>query len=61
MVVIGDALDDAAAAAHVGARCILYDGGSHLRDRLEQACAAHLEATGTPPDLNAAFVPDVMC
>ncbi len=28
-VVIGDALDDAVAAAHVGARAVLYTGGSH--------------------------------
>jgi phosphoglycolate phosphatase-like HAD superfamily hydrolase len=40
IVVIGDALDDAAAASHVGARCVLYDGGSHPR--------AELEATGVP-------------
>jgi phosphoglycolate phosphatase-like HAD superfamily hydrolase len=40
VLVVGDALDDAAAAAHVGARCVLYDGGSHPR--------AHLEATGYP-------------
>jgi phosphoglycolate phosphatase-like HAD superfamily hydrolase len=40
VVVVGDALDDAAAAAHVGARCVLYDGGSHPR--------SHLEAAGVP-------------
>ena len=40
VVVIGDAIDDAAAAAHVDARCVLYDGGSHPR--------AELEATGVP-------------
>lgn len=40
VVVIGDALDDALAASHVGARCVLYDGGSHPR--------AELEATGFP-------------
>ncbi|MTV26183.1 HAD family hydrolase [Nitriliruptoraceae bacterium ZYF776] len=40
VLVIGDALDDAAAATHVGARCVLYDGGSHPR--------AELEATGYP-------------
>ena len=40
IVVIGDALDDAAAASHVGVRCVLYDGGSHPR--------AELEATGVP-------------
>lgn len=37
VLVVGDALDDAAAAAHVGARCILYDGGSHPRTELERA------------------------
>lgn len=37
VVVIGDALDDAAAAAHVGARCVLFDGGSHPRSELEAA------------------------
>ncbi len=36
-VVIGDALDDAAAAAHVGARAVLYTGGSHSRESLESA------------------------
>ncbi|MBV7669075.1 haloacid dehalogenase-like hydrolase [Streptomyces halstedii] len=34
-VVIGDAVDDAVAAAHVGARAVLYTGGSHSRDSLE--------------------------
>jgi phosphoglycolate phosphatase-like HAD superfamily hydrolase len=37
VLMIGDALDDAAAAAHVGTRCVLYDGGSHPRDELERA------------------------
>ncbi|MFF8555831.1 HAD family hydrolase [Streptomyces sp. NPDC015501] len=36
-VVIGDALDDAVAAAHVGARAVLYTGGSHSRNSLEGA------------------------
>ncbi|MFF8439267.1 HAD family hydrolase [Streptomyces californicus] len=36
-VVIGDALDDAVAAAHVGARAVLYTGGSHSRSSLEGA------------------------
>lgn len=40
VVVIGDALDDAAAAAHVGAYAVLYTGGSHSR--------ASLEAAGVP-------------
>ncbi|MFA9445461.1 HAD family hydrolase [Egicoccus sp. AB-alg6-2] len=40
ILVVGDAIDDALAADHVGARCILYDGGSHPR--------AELEAVGVP-------------
>jgi phosphoglycolate phosphatase-like HAD superfamily hydrolase len=36
-VVIGDAVDDAMAAAHVGARAVLYTGGSHSRRSLEEA------------------------
>ncbi|WP_246150403.1 HAD family hydrolase [Streptomyces qinzhouensis] len=34
-VVIGDAADDALAAAHVGAHAVLYTGGSHIRENLE--------------------------
>jgi phosphoglycolate phosphatase-like HAD superfamily hydrolase len=34
-VVIGDATDDAVAALHVGARAVLYTGGSHSRASLE--------------------------
>ncbi|MFH8792151.1 HAD family hydrolase [Streptomyces sp. NPDC017941] len=37
VVVIGDAVDDARAAAHVGARAVLYTGGSHSRGSLESA------------------------
>lgn len=37
IVVIGDAVDDAVAAAHVGARAVLYTGGSHSRVSLEAA------------------------
>ncbi|KPC73506.1 HAD family hydrolase [Streptomyces sp. NRRL F-5639] len=36
-VVIGDAVDDAVAAAHVGARAVLFTGGSHSRASLEEA------------------------
>ncbi|MCQ6553151.1 HAD hydrolase-like protein [Streptomyces sp. C10-9-1] len=36
-VVIGDAVDDAIAAAHVGARAVLYTGGSHSRASLRTA------------------------
>ncbi|MGP4114802.1 HAD family hydrolase [Streptomyces sp. 4N509B] len=36
-VVIGDAVDDALAAAHAGARAVLYTGGSHSRSRLLDA------------------------
>jgi phosphoglycolate phosphatase-like HAD superfamily hydrolase len=39
-VLVGDALDDLEAARAVGARCVLYDGGSHHR--------RVLEATGAP-------------
>jgi phosphoglycolate phosphatase-like HAD superfamily hydrolase len=39
-VLVGDTLDDLAAARAVGARCVLYDGGSHHRHALE--------ATGVP-------------
>ena len=40
VVVIGDSVDDAHAARHVGARAILYTGGMTRR--------ADLEATGFP-------------
>jgi phosphoglycolate phosphatase-like HAD superfamily hydrolase len=36
-VLIGDAVDDARAAAHVGALAVLYTGGSHSRSSLETA------------------------
>ncbi|WP_426364142.1 HAD family hydrolase [Streptomyces sp. E-08] len=36
VVVIGDAADDALAAAHVGARAVLYTGGSHSRASLSR-------------------------
>lgn len=36
VVVIGDTPDDAAAAGHVGAAVILYDGGSHHLSALEK-------------------------
>ena len=40
VVLIGDSVDDAAAAGHVGARCVLYAGGFHD--------PAGLAATGAP-------------
>ncbi len=40
VVMIGDSLDDAAAAGIVGIACVLYDGGSHHR--------THLEDVGVP-------------
>jgi len=40
VVMVGDSLDDAAAASVVGTACVLYDGGSHHR--------AHLEDAGVP-------------
>lgn len=36
-VVIGDAVDDALAARHVGAHAVLYTGGSHSRKSLQTA------------------------
>ena len=39
-LLVGDTLDDLAAARAAGAGCVLYDGGSHHRDALE--------ATGVP-------------
>jgi len=36
VVMVGDSLDDAAAAAAVGSGCVLYDGGSHHREELEE-------------------------
>jgi phosphoglycolate phosphatase-like HAD superfamily hydrolase len=36
-VVIGDAVDDALAARHVGAGAVLYTGGSHSRSSLAEA------------------------
>jgi phosphoglycolate phosphatase-like HAD superfamily hydrolase len=35
VLLIGDATDDAVAAAHVGAAAVLIDNGSHHRDELE--------------------------
>lgn len=40
IVMIGDSLDDAAAAGIVGTACVLYDGGSHHR--------SHLDDVGVP-------------
>ncbi|NWF30790.1 HAD family hydrolase [Streptomyces sp. PKU-EA00015] len=37
VVVIGDAVDDAVAAGHVGAKAVLYTGGSHSRGSLKKA------------------------
>jgi phosphoglycolate phosphatase-like HAD superfamily hydrolase len=37
VVMIGDSLDDAAAAGVAGTACVLYDGGSHYRTHLEDA------------------------
>lgn len=42
-MVIGDALDDAQAALACGARCVLYDGGSHSREELEKSGAPVIE------------------
>lgn len=46
IVVIGDALDDAVAAAHVGAQAVLYTGGSHSRGSLEAAGVPVVDSLG---------------
>jgi phosphoglycolate phosphatase-like HAD superfamily hydrolase len=57
---VGDSLDDLAAARAVGARCVLYDGGTHHRhalettgvpvvDTLTDAVAAARSASGRRP------------
>ena len=45
-VVIGDAADDALAARHVGARAVLYTGGSHGRASLEEAGVPVVDTLG---------------
>lgn len=61
VLVVGDTLDDAAAARAVGARCVLYDGGTHHPEALaatglpvaatlvEALRAGGLTATGAAP------------
>jgi phosphoglycolate phosphatase-like HAD superfamily hydrolase len=44
VTLVGDSLDDAAAAEDAGARCVLYDGGSHPRETL---AATGLPVAGT--------------
>ncbi|CAM5480587.1 HAD family hydrolase [Streptomyces fimicarius] len=55
-VVIGDALDDAVAAAHVGARAVLYTGGSHSRSSLEGAGVPVVDSLGEAVALAETFV-----
>ncbi|WP_409471775.1 HAD family hydrolase [Streptomyces sp. HC307] len=45
-VVIGDAADDVVAARHVGARAVLYTGGSHSRASLEEAGVPVVDSLG---------------
>lgn len=54
-VVIGDAVDDAVAAAHVGARAVLYTGGSHSRSRLEGAGVPVVDSLGEAVALAETF------
>lgn len=56
LALIGDSVDDARAAAEVGARCVLYDGGLHSRTalRAEQvpvagSLAEALDLLAVPP------------
>ncbi|MFJ4923899.1 HAD family hydrolase [Streptomyces sp. NPDC088725] len=50
-VVIGDAVDDAVAAKHVGARAVLYTGGSHSRASLEAAGVPVVDSLADAVDL----------
>ncbi|WP_130796551.1 HAD family hydrolase [Streptomyces otsuchiensis] len=45
-VVIGDAADDALAAAHAGAKAVLYTGGSHSRASLERVGVPVVDTLG---------------
>ncbi|MFH9267913.1 HAD family hydrolase [Streptomyces sp. NPDC017546] len=54
-VVIGDAVDDAVAAAHVGARAVLYTGGSHSRSKLEGAGVPVVDSLGEAVALARTF------
>jgi phosphoglycolate phosphatase-like HAD superfamily hydrolase len=54
VMLVGDALDDLEAARAVGARCVLYDGGSHHRHALE---ATGVPVVGTLTDAVAVAVP----
>lgn len=46
VVVIGDAVDDAVAAAHAGALAVLYTGGSHSRASLASAGVPVVDSLG---------------
>ncbi|WP_335939090.1 HAD family hydrolase [Streptomyces sp. PTD5-9] len=50
-VVIGDAVDDAVAADHVGAKAVLYTGGSHSRASLEAAGVPVVDSLAEAADL----------
>ncbi|MBK3593600.1 MULTISPECIES: HAD family hydrolase [Streptomyces] len=57
-VVIGDAVDDAVAAAHVGARAVLYTGGSHSRSSLEEAGVPVVDTLSEAVELAGSMVDD---
>lgn len=50
-VIVGDAVDDAVAAAHVGAKAVLYTGGSHSRASLEAAGVPVVDSLAEAADL----------
>lgn len=52
-VVIGDAVDDARAAAHIGAHAVLYTGGSHSRRSLQRAGVPVVDTLAEAVDLAA--------
>lgn len=50
-VIVGDAVDDAVAAAHIGAKAVLYTGGSHSRASLEAAGVPVVDSLAEAADL----------
>ncbi|SFB79498.1 HAD family hydrolase [Streptomyces aidingensis] len=55
-VVIGDATDDALAAAHAGVRAVLHTGGSHSRGSLEAAGVPVVDSLAEAVSLAAELV-----
>jgi phosphoglycolate phosphatase-like HAD superfamily hydrolase len=58
-VLIGDSVDDAEAAASIGARCLLYSGGFTHRDRLVEVGVPVVDSLSEAVALAAAFEAEV--